>query len=274
MAGRWLAIHPAGVTKTVRGIETRDPTYGLPAVWIEESEKANAQQGRYTLIDGMTVLMTHLTEVLRRESATLLTRAETDRLLERVRKSQPGLVEEITPGVLSVTEVQKVLQALLREKVSIRNLEAILEVLADAGRHQRDAPQLAELARQRLGQAICRSLSGDAGTLHVITLDPLVEAHIGQSLRAAAESGGRLAIEPRVADQLVGGLVQQAEGMMKANLLPVLLCSPDLRRHMRMLTERVLPHLRVLSMSEIPGSIDLKAFSAVSVPLLQDATAA
>ena len=274
MAGRWLAIHPAGVTKTVRGIETRDPTYGLPAVWIEESEKANAQQGRYTLIDGMTVLMTHLTEVLRRESATLLTRAETDRLLERVRKSQPGLVEEITPGVLSVTEVQKVLQALLREKVSIRNLEAILEVLADAGRHQRDAPQLAELARQRLGQAICRSLSGDAGTLHVITLDPLVEAHIGQSLRAAAESGGRLAIEPRVADQLVGGLVQQAEGMMKANLLPVLLCSPDLRRHMRMLTERVLPHLRVLSMSEIPGSIDLKAFSAVSVPLLQDATGA
>ena len=193
--------------------------------------EGQCQQGRYTPIDGMTVLMTHLTEVLRRESATLLTRAETDRLLERVRKSQPGLVEEITPGVLSVTEVQKVLQALLREKVSIRNLEAILEVLADAGRHQRDAPQLAELARQRLGQAICRSLSGDAGTLHVITLDPLVEAHIGQSLRAAAESGGRLAIEPRVADQLVGGLVQQAEGMMKANLLPVLLCSPDLRRH-------------------------------------------
>ncbi|WP_025136171.1 flagellar biosynthesis protein FlhA [Achromobacter sp. DH1f] len=271
MADRWLAIHPAGVTKTVRGIETRDPTYGLPAVWIEESEKANAQQGRYTLIDGLTVLMTHLTEVLRRESANLLTRAETDRLLERVRLAQPGLVEELTPGILSMTEVQKVLQALVREKVSIRNLEAILEVLADAGRNQREPGFLAEQVRQRLGQAICRSLSGDTSTLHVITLDPLTEAHIGNSLRHTAENGGRLAIEPRVADQLIGSLVQQAEAMMKANLLPVLLCSPDLRRHLRMLTERVLPHLRVLSMAEIPGSIDLKAFSAVSVAALQEA---
>ena len=271
MAERWLAIHPAGVTKTVRGLETRDPTYGLPAVWIEEAEKANAQQGRYTLIDGLTVLMTHLTEVLRRESANLLTRAETDRLLERVRLAQPGLVEELTPGILSMTEVQKVLQALVREKVSIRNLEAILEVLADAGRQQRDPGVLAEHVRQRLGQAICRSLSGDTSTLHVITLDPLTESHIGHSLRASAESGSRLAIEPRVADQLIGNLVQQAEAMMKANLLPVLLCSPDLRRHLRMLTERVLPHLRVLSMSEIPGSIELKAFSAVSVAALQEA---
>lgn len=274
MADRWLAIHPAGVTKTVRGIETRDPTYGLPAVWIEESEKANAQQGRYTLIDGLTVLMTHLTEVLRRESVTLLTRAETDKLLERVRQAQPGLVEELIPGILSMSEVQKVLQALVREKVSVRNLEAILEVLADAGRQQRDSGLLAELVRQRLGQAICRSLSGETSTLHVITLDPLTEAHIGQALRASSETGGRFALEPRLADQLIGKLVQQAEGMMKANLLPVLLCSPDLRRHMRMLTERVLPHLRVLSMSEIPNSIDLKAFSAVSVAALHDAAAA
>ena len=105
----------------------------------------------------------------------------------------------------------------------------------------------------------------------MITLDPLTESHIGHSLRASAESGSRLAIEPRVADQLIGNLVQQAEAMMKANLLPVLLCSPDLRRHLRMLTERVLPHLRVLSMSEIPGSIELKAFSAVSVAALQEA---
>ena len=274
MANRWLAIHPAGVTKTVRGIETRDPTYGLPAVWIEESEKANAQQGRYTLIDGLTVLMTHLTEVLRRESATLLTRSETDRLLERVRQAQPGLVEELIPGILSTTEVQKVMQALVREKVSVRNLEAILEVLADAGRHQRDSGLLAEQVRQRLGQAICRSLSGDTSTLHVITLDPLTEAHIGHALRASSETGSRLAIEPRFADQLIASLIQQAEGMMKANLLPVLLCSPDLRRHMRMLTERVLPHLRVLSMSEVPNSIDLKAFSAVSVAALQEAAAA
>ncbi|MNQ21226.1 Flagellar biosynthesis protein FlhA [compost metagenome] len=147
-------------------------------------------------------------------------------------------------------------------------------MLADAGRHQRDTGLLAEQVRQRLGQAICRSLSGETSTLHVITLDPLTEAHIGHALRSSSDSGGRMAIEPRFADQLIGNLVQQAEGMMKANLLPVLLCSPDLRRHMRMLTERVLPHLRVLSMSEVPNSIDLKAFSAVSVAALQEAAAA
>lgn len=262
---RWLAIHPTGNTKGLRGVETRDPTYGLPSVWIEDSERPHAESGRYTLIDSLTVMVTHLSEILRREAASLLTRSETDKLLARVREDQPGLVEELIPNVLSVTDVQKVLQALLREKVSIRNLEAILEVLVDAGRQQRDTGQLTEMVRQRLGQAICRALLGEANALHVMTLDPMTEAQFGNALRATQQEQGGLAIEPRMADQLVSKLVQQAEKMMKANLLPVLLCSPDLRRHLRTLTERVLPQLRVLAMTEVPSNIDLKAFAAVSV---------
>ena len=266
-ADRLLAIHPAGDIKSIPGEPTRDPTYGLPALWIEESRRDAASQAKYTLVDAPTVFMTHLTEMLRRESATLLTRAEVDRLLARVRQSQPGLVEELIPTVLSSSDVQKVLQNLLREKVSIRHVEAILETLADAGRTTRDASQLTEIVRQRLGHAICQGLLGDAASLQVLTLDPAIESQFLQSIHSAAEAAGAQpsVLDPRLTEQLMKRLVQQAERMMKSNLLPVLLCAPELRRHVRSLSERVMPHLRVLSMSEVPHTIELKSFSVVQL---------
>ncbi len=266
--GKVLAIHPSGDTRALPGEVTRDPTYGLPALWIEDNQRSAAMQAKFTLVDAPTVFMTHLTEVLRRESATLLTRAETDRLLARVRQSQPGLVEEIIPTVLSSSDVQRVLQNLLREKVSIRHLEAILETLADAGRTTKDVHQLTEFVRQRLGQAICQSLVGEAQALHVMTLDPALESqflHSLQSAREAQQASSSFVLDPRMTEQLMGRLVQQAERMMKSNLLPVLLCAPELRRHVRTLSERVMPHLRVLSMTEIPGNIELKSFGVVSI---------
>lgn len=266
-ADRLLAIHPAGDMKSIAGEPTRDPTYGLPALWIEEAQRGAAVAANYTLVDAPTVFMTHLTEMLRRESATLLTRAEVDRLLARVRQNQPGLVEELIPTVLSSADVQKVLQNLLREKVSIRHIEAILESLADAGRNTRDANQLTELVRQRLGHAICQGLLGEATSLHVLTLDPAVESQFLQSVQAAsAEGAGHpFVLDPRMAEQVVKRLVQQAERMMKSNLLPVLLCAPELRRHVRALSERVMPHLRVLSMTEIPHSVELKSFGVIQL---------
>jgi flagellar biosynthesis protein FlhA len=266
--GKVLAIHPSGDTRALPGEITRDPTYGLPALWIEDNRRSAALQAKFTLVDAPTVFMTHLTEVLRRESAALLTRAETDRLLARVRQSQPGLVEEIIPTVLSSSDVQRVLQNLLREKVSIRHLEAILETLADAGRATKDVQQLTEFVRQRLGQAICQSLLGEAQALHVMTLDPALESqflHSLQSAREAQQTSSSFVLDPRMTEQLMGRLVQQAERMMKSNLLPVLLCAPELRRHVRTLSERVMPHLRVLSMTEIPGNIELKSFGVVSI---------
>ncbi|HYD51302.1 MAG TPA: flagellar biosynthesis protein FlhA, partial [Gemmatimonadaceae bacterium] len=265
---RWLAIHPAGDTRTVPGEVTRDPTYGLPALWIEDHQRAAAVAARYTLVDPPTVFLTHLTEVLNRESATLLTRAETDRVLARVRQTQPSLVEELIPTVLSVSDVQKVLQGLLREKVSIRNIEAILETLADAGRQTKDAAQLIEAVRQRLGRAICHGLLGDANALQVMTLDPGIESEFLHSLQAArnAEGGPQpFVLEPSMAEQFMGRLVQQSERMMKSNLLPVLLCSPELRRPIRSLSERVMPHLRVLSMAEVPQNVELKSWGVVAL---------
>jgi flagellar biosynthesis protein FlhA len=265
---RWLAIHPAGDTRTVPGEVTRDPTYGLPALWIEDHQRPAAVAARYTLVDPPTVLLTHLTEVLNRESATLLTRAETDRVLARVRQTQPSLVEELIPTVLSVSDVQKVLQGLLREKVSIRNTEAILETLADAGRQTKDAAQLIEAVRQRLGRAICHGLLGEANALQVMTLDPGIESEFLHSLQAArnAEGGPQpFVLEPAMAEQFMGRLVQQSERMMKSNLLPVLLCSPELRRPIRSLSERVMPHLRVLSMAEVPQNVELKSWGVVAL---------
>ena len=259
-----LAIHPTGDVKTVSGELTRDPTYGLPALWIDHAQRAEAVAARYTLVDAQTVLMTHLTEVLRRESATLLTRAGTESMLNRVRQSQPSLVEELIPTILSVTDVQRVLQSLLREKVSIRHIEAILETLADAGRASKDTGYLAERVRQRLGHAICQGLVGESNALHVLTLDPSMENQFMQSVRLA-DAGQPLVLDPKLAEQFLGRLVALAERMMKNNLLPVLLCSPDLRRHMRTMSERVLPHLRILSMNEVPAAIELKSYAVVTL---------
>jgi flagellar biosynthesis protein FlhA len=216
----------------------------------------------YTLPPPPTVLMTHLTEVLRRESATLMTRAETDRLLERVRKTQPTLVEELIPTVLSVSDVQRVFQGLLREKVSIRHLEAILETLADAGRQTKDSAALVERVRQRLGAAICQSLVGESNTLHVLTVDPGVESQLLHGLRELDPKHAPM-LDPMLTEQLLARLVHSAEKMMKSNLLPVLLCAPELRRHLRMLSERVLPHLRVLAMTEIPHTVELRSYAVV-----------
>jgi flagellar biosynthesis protein FlhA len=266
--GQLLAIHPAGDQAAVAGEATRDPTYGLPALWIDAARRDQAAAARYTLVDGPTVFMTHLTELLRRESPALLTRAETDRLLARVRQSQPSLVEELVPVVLSVGDVQKVLQNLLREKVSIRHLEAILETLADAGRSSKDTAQLTECVRQRLGHSICQGLAGGSGTLNVLTLDPALEGRLLQGVQAARREGAATALpvfEPRLLEKLLLQLVQQAERMMKNNLLPVLLCAPELRRYLRSLSERGLPHLRVLSMAEIPHAVELKSYGIVTV---------
>lgn len=261
-----LAIHPNGDTKLVKGRVTREPTYGLPAVWIEDTEKESARAARFTLVDAPTVFITHLSETLRQHSASLLTRAEADKLLNRVRESQPGLVEEVVPTILSVVDIQKVLQGLLKEKVSLRHVDAILETLADVGRTTKDSALLTEAVRQRLGALICQQLMGEGSSLQVLTLDPALE----QRLRDCTIDSN-LVMDPKLLEQVVTRMAGQAEQMMRGNLLPVLLCAPDLRRHIRSLTERTIPHMRVVAMTEVPNTVALKAFGSVAVPGLSPA---
>lgn len=259
-----LAINPASGGGKLRGIETKEPTFGLPATWIEEAQREEARLAKYTLVDPTTVFMTHLRETLRLHSATLLTRPETERLLKRVRDTQPGLIEEIIPTVLGVGEIQRVLQNLLKEKVSIRNLDAIVETLVDQAKNSKDPAYLTELVRQRLGSMICQSLITGSNVLQVMTLDPAIEHNLMQNIRAV-ESGGAMVVEPKFAEQVITRLAQHAEKMAKSNLLPVLLCAPELRRHIRVLSERMVPQLRVLSLAEVPNTLELRAFATLSL---------
>ncbi|MBI2308418.1 MAG: flagellar biosynthesis protein FlhA [Rhodocyclales bacterium] len=261
---RMLAIHPSGTRGSLLGVETKDPTYGLPAVWVDDSQKQTARSSGFTLVDPLTVFVTHLTEVMRRNAANLLTRSSTSALIERVREKNAGLVDDLLPSVLSLVEVQKVLQNLLREKVSIRFLEAILEVLADAGRGNKDADRLTEVVRQRLGPSICQALVTGTGELPVITLDPGIEQRIAGSIQSANETSS-IVLEPKFAEAVVGKLAAQVEQMVRGNLAPVLLCAPELRRHLRSITERVLPHMSILSMAEVPSSVNLRSFGVVKL---------
>jgi len=264
LADRTMAIHAGGERTPLNGIETKDPTYGLPAYWITEDVRQDARSAGYTLVDPTTVFITHLSEMVRQHASTLLTRAETERQIDRVRKTQSGLVEELIPNILTLSEIQKVMQNLLKEKVSIRNLEAVLEVLVDSGRGIKDPDHLTELVRQRLAPVICQALSHDSGYLHVLTLDPQIEQTLANSIRALDERS-TLVIEPRLAEQMMNRLGAQVEKMLKNNFMPVLLCSPELRRHLRKITERVLPHLAILSMSEVPTNVNLKSFGVVTI---------
>ncbi len=259
LVDRTLAIHPGGDISAVPGLETREPTYGLPALWIEDAHRDTARLAKFTLVDPTTVLFTHLSEVVRQRVPELLTRAETERMLSRVRVLQPGLVEELVPTILALTDVQKVLQNLLREKVPVRNLQAIVEALCDGARTSKDSGALTEVVRQRLAMSICNSLSPDRKTLHVLTLDPVLEEHLLGGRRDSA-----FAVDARKVDATLVRIAAQAEKMLKSNLIPIVLVSADIRRHLRALCERAAPHLRVISMSEVPPGFELRAFASIS----------
>jgi flagellar biosynthesis protein FlhA len=263
-AERTLAIRSASKKATLPGQEIRDPAFGLPAVWIEDDQKERAHDGGYTLVDPITVLMTHLGELLRKEAPLLLSRADVVGMLEGVRSRQPGLIEELIPQVMAVSDVQRVLQSLMAEDVSVRNIDQIAEALVDLGRVTKDHGELTEQVRQRLSHSICNGLRGSNEALSVLSLSPKVEAQIADNLRRSDPSQG-FVLDPRLAEQLIRKLIPMADAMMQKSLTPVLLCGADIRRHLKAFTRRSVPRLAVISVNEIPHTIDLKSFEVISL---------
>jgi flagellar biosynthesis protein FlhA len=259
-----LAVTTAPEAAKLPGVETHDPAFGLPAVWIDPDLSDRAREEGYTLVDPVTVLMTHAGEIFRAEAGQLLSRRDVVILLEGVRGRQPGLVEELVPAVMTVSDVQRVLQDLLGEEVSIRNIDQIVETLVDVGRTTKERGELAEAVRQRLSHGICDRLRGRHPDLSVMSLDPRVEGQLADSVRRADPSTG-LILEPRFAEQLVRGLIPMVEAMIRQSLSPVLLCSPEIRRHLKAFTRRSIPKLSVLSVSEVPHTVDLRSFSVVTI---------
>ena len=260
-----LAINPGSEKLLSGGIQTKEPTYGLPAAWIDEALQAEARQSGYTLVDPQTVLITHLGQIFRKYSAELLTRQEAGVLVDHIRKHNQSLVEELIPGIVTLSEVQKVLQNLLREDVSIRNLEVILEVLVDQARANKDPNVLTEAVRQRLASQICQTFANAAGDLYVLVLDPAVERTISNALLLDPASKRTPALEPRFAEQILKRLAGNVEKMMASNMTPVLLCGAELRIFLKDFIQRAVPHLKVISMSEISPNIKLKSFGVVTI---------
>jgi len=258
-----LAINPSDKRARLDGQETRDPAYGLPALWISPEQRQFARGAGYTLVDPETVLITHLGEIVKRHAPELLTRAETERLVQRVREQQASLADELVPGVMSYTDIQKVLQQLLREQVSIRNLETILEVLVDAGKTLKQTEEQVERVRERLGPVICQKVSNAQGELHVLTLAPELERAIVSAVRSR-DGAALLVNDVGQLDALLSNLANQAESMMGRNLLPVLLCPSQIRRHVRQLVQRSLPHITVLGINEVPTTAVVRAIGTVA----------
>lgn len=257
-----LAINPGGVRQKLEGVDTRDPAYGLPALWIEPDQRTMARTAGYTLVEPDTVLITHLNELVKQQAPELLTRMETERLVRRLREGSGPLVDELVPNILTFSDIQKTLQLLLREQVSIRNLEAILEVLVDAGRSVKAPEELAERVRERLGSSICQKFSDARGELNVLTLAPEIERSLLGTQRSA-EGRGPLFSDMGQLDAFIKHLSRQAEAMMGLNLMPVLLCPSPLRRPLRSLIQRSLPHVAIVGLNEVPATTMVRSFAAV-----------
>jgi flagellar biosynthesis protein FlhA len=260
---RLLAINPGGVVGKLEGVQALDPAYGLPAIWIAEDQRSVARSAGYTVVEANTVFVTHLAEVLKQNAHNLITRAETERLVARVRESHASLIDDLIPKVLSYGDVQRVLQSLIKERVPIRHIDAILEVLADFGGKMKEPESLTESVRERLGALICQQFVDAKGELHVLTFDPAVEQSLANAVRPAEENRTTLILEPRFAEQVLRRVSEEAGRMARSNVRPVLLCAPALRRHIRRFTERLVPQLTVLSLNEIPGTMSLRSFAVL-----------
>ena len=265
MTGRLLAMNPGTIEKEIDGIQTTEPTFGLPAVWITTSDKQKAQMAGYTVVDPSTVITTHIKETIKRHASELLGRQETQALIDKFKESNPKVIEELIPDVLSLGKVQKVLQNLLKEQISIRDLRTILEQLADYGPSSKDTDILTEYVRQAMARPITKQFQSADGSLSVMTLDRGVEELIQSSIQRT-EVASFLALEPTVAEKLLVKLQEAVEAMSpQIETSPVLLASPGIRHHLRKFIERFIPDLAVLSHSEIIPSVQIKTLKVVDL---------
>src|SRR3954449_4013717 len=262
MAGHQLAMDPGDAVGQLPGVTTTEPAFGLPATWIPDSARAEAEALGYTVVDSESVIVTHLTEAIRTEAAELLTRQETKQLLDRLKDQNAAVVEEVVPDVLSLGEIQRVLQALLREGVSIRDLGVVVEAVGDKARVTREPEILAEYARQALARAITAPHLDGERKLRAITLDPMVEQEVAEAI-AATSDGEYLAMEPTRAQALVTALRDRTDVAATLGSRPVLLCSARIRRHLRRLAEQSIPQLAVCSYNEIAPGIRVETVGVV-----------
>jgi flagellar biosynthesis protein FlhA len=248
----------------MEGVQTKDPTYGLPATWIKESDKEKAMARGHTVVDLSTVLLTHLSDIIKRHSHEILGRQEVQHLIETIKESHPQVVEELIPNQLPLGAVVKVLQNLLKEQVPVRDLLTILETLADWSPMVKDIDLLTEKVRQSLARTITRTYQTPDGSIPLITLDPRTEKALTDAVQHT-EQGSYLAVDPAFAQKVLNAVSEQLKKLTSLNYQPVALCSAPLRTHFRKLTEQVFPHLAVLSHNDLLPEVNIQSLGVVGV---------
>lgn len=263
LLGRYLAMHAGEIADPIEGPETTEPAFGLPATWVTESQKEEAEIKGYTVVDPSSVVATHLTEVLRSHSYEVLGRQEVQSLIDNMKQTHPVIVEELIPNVITIGEIQKILQNLLKERVSIRDLVTVLECIGDHAGTTKDIDVLTEYVRQAIARSICKSLIQD-NKLSVITVDPAVEQTISESVQHTNQ-GSYLAIDPATAQQVHSNIAKQIENAASLGISPVIVTSPSVRMYFKRLSEKTFPNLAVLSYNEIVPEIQVESIGMVGL---------
>ncbi|MGI2328538.1 flagellar biosynthesis protein FlhA [Planococcus sp. YIM B11945] len=264
MLDHYLAMSPGIDDDSIEGIETIEPAFGMPALWVNEEMKEEAEMSGYAIVDPPSVVSTHLTEVIKRHAHELIGRQEVKALIENIRESSPAVVEELIPNMMAIGEVQKVLMKLLKEKVSIRNLLMILETLADYSVHTKDPDVLTEYVRQALSRQITLQYAVANEPLQVITAGASLEKKFADSVHRS-EQGSYLSIDPESSQTIFQKISEQAAQLQQSGVQPILLTSPAIRMYMRQFIERFAPDLPVLSYNELEPEVEIQSVGVVNI---------
>ncbi|WP_027338708.1 flagellar biosynthesis protein FlhA [Halonatronum saccharophilum] len=262
---RYMAMDSGMASEDIDGIETKEPAFGLPALWIDEKEKDRAEILGYTVVDSPSVMATHLTELVKSHAYELLGRQEVKELIDNIKEDYSAVVNELIPELLTIGQVQKVLQNLLKEGISIRDLVSILEVLADQGRNTQDTDILTEYVRQEaLSRQISKKFKDDADNIYVITLAPDLEEKISNSIEHT-DRGSYITLNPNLVQKIFNNLSAEVNNVLNRGIDPIVVTSPIIRYHFKRLTEQAAPNLTVLSFNEIESYLNVQTVGMVKI---------
>ena len=264
MPDRYMVMNPEGPMDDIQGIPTKEPAFGLPAKWVDEVEKEKAELSGYTIVDPATIIATHLTEVIKKNSYELLGRQETQDLLDKLKEKHPKIVDDVVPGILDLSTLNRVLQNLLKERVSIRNLQTILETLATYGTMNKDIEYLTEKVRFALRKQITESLLAQDGKLYVFALPQQAEQLIIKSMHQTDE-GKEIVIDPATARKILTGLMEKTEEITSKGIPPVLFVSQPIRYAMRRFVEKYSPTLNIIAHTEVADNVQIDSLGTVLI---------
>ncbi len=264
LLGHYLAMSSGEEDDSITGIKTTEPAFGLPALWVNEQNKEKAEIAGYTVVDAPSVIATHLTEVIKKHAYELLGRQEVKNLVDHLKESQPALIEELVPKLLSLGEIQKVLANLLKERISIRNLVTIFETLADQAPFTKDPLVLTEYVRRSISRQITIQYTESSQSIKVITIGPLLEKKISEGVKHT-EQGSYLAIDPNTTQIVYSKLNEQVNRISQMGQQPIILTSPMIRVYFRQFIERIMPDIPVLSYNELEPYVEVQSLGVVNL---------